>query len=510
MARQNNMVPKGAASHLRPPHASHDPSAPAQGYTSAYPSPYDPAEGAGQAPPAGSGTRDIFSTLRPDARFEPFAPPAGRPQTQGNFGRQPFGEPDGQSYQAQAHTHDPYGRPLPGGYPAQGGYGSDAAPEHDPRYYGQQPQHGYAPQSHYGHDDAYAYDDPYRPDAADPYGAQLASGHGTDAGYYDEDYPEEAEAPARRGPRALVVVGALLGAIALGGGLAYGYKAMTSGGREGGKLPILRADSAPTKAQPTDPGGKQVAHTDKKFLNNRLVEDRGPARPVPVSILPPAPERETGDGPRRVPTMVVNRDGTIAPSGSAPSAPSGPPASGVPGLLIDGFAARTPPPPQREAAPPPPPPPARAMPVEEVAPAAPPRRVASAPPTSAIEPPASAAPAPAPRVQDEPRRPVPTRQAARTPAPAPAASAPAPSSGFVAVLSSRQTHMDALKSLADIQQKHPGILKGRAADVREANLGEKGVWYRVVVGPPGSRETANSVCGQLKTQGYSGCWIMAY
>ena len=70
--------------------------------------------------------------------------------------------------------------------------------------------------------------------------------------------------------------------------------------------------------------------------------------------------------------------------------------------------------------------------------------------------------------------------------------------------------MEALKSLADIQQKHPGILQGKAADVREANLGEKGMWYRVVVGPPGSRETANSVCGRLKSEGYSGCWIMSY
>ncbi len=513
MARQNNMLPKGAAPHLRSPHATHEQSQPSQGYGSEYPSQYDTHENGGQAPMPGGGARDIFSALRPDGRFEPFAPPAGRPQVQAAYGRQQFGEQDAQTYGAQAHSHDPhghdpYGRPLPGGYPAQGGYGNEAAPEHDPRYYAQQPQHGYAPQGQYGHDDGYAYDDPYRPNAGDQYAGsqQMAPGHGTDAGYYDEEYPEEAEPPARRGPRAIVVVGALLGAIALGGGLAYGYKAMTSGGRDGGKLPVLRADSAPAKAQPTEPGGKQMAHTDKKFIN-RLAEDKGPARPVPVSILPPAPERDTGEGPRRVPTMVVNRDGSISPSSSAPSAPSAPPSSGVPGLLVDGLTPRMPPP-QREAAPPPQ---ARVMPVEEPVPAMPPRRVASAPPAAAIEPPAAAMPAP--RAEIEPRRPVPTtRQAARTPPPAPAApaAAAAPSSGYVAVLVSRQSHMDALKSLADIQQKHPGVLQGRAADVREANLGEKGMWYRVVVGPPGSRDTANSVCGQLKSQGYSGCWIMPY
>ncbi len=512
MARQNNMLPKGAGPHLRSPHASHDPSEPAQGYGSAYPPQYDSHEHDDQPSLPGGAPRDIFSALRPDppslaSRFEPFSPPGGRPHQQGGYGQPQFGEPDTQPYAAPGH--DPYGRPLPGGYPAHGGYGGEAGSEHDQHYYGQQPQHGYAPQGQYGqhgHEDAYAYDDPYRPGAADPYAAsaEMAPGHGADGGYYDDEYAEEAESKTRRGPRAVVVIGALLGAIALGGGLAYGYKAMTNGGGDGGKLPLLRADSAPAKAQPTEPGGKQMAHTDKKFLN-RLTEDRGPARPVPVSILPPPPERETGEGPRRVPTLVVNRDGTIGSSSAEPSAPPAA-ASGVPGLLVDGLTPRMPPP--REAAPPPQ---ARAMPIEEPAPAAPPRRVASAPAATAIEPPPAATPAPPPPRQaaPEPRRPPPVRQAARTPPPAPAAPA-ATTSGYVAVLSSRRSHMDALKSFADIQQKHPSVLQGRAPDVREANLGEKGLWYRLVVGPPGSRDAANSVCGQLKSQGYVGCWIMAY
>jgi hypothetical protein len=142
--------------------------------------------------------------------------------------------------------------------------------------------------------------------------------------------------------------------------------------------------------------------------------------------------------------------------------------------------------------------------------AAPPRRVASAPPTVASEPPPAAAP-PAPRADTEARpRQLPTvRQAARTPVATPAAPAPT-GAGYVAVVSSRQSHMEALKAFADIQQKYGSVLQGRTPDVREANLGEKGVWFRVVLGPPGSRESANSVCSQLKTQGYSGCWIMPY
>ena len=44
----------------------------------------------------------------------------------------------------------------------------------------------------------------------------------------------------------------------------------------------------------------------------------------------------------------------------------------------------------------------------------------------------------------------------------------------------------------------------------ETNLGEKGVWYWLVVGPPGSRDAAASLCTQLKAAGYSGCWVTAY
>jgi cell division protein FtsN len=46
--------------------------------------------------------------------------------------------------------------------------------------------------------------------------------------------------------------------------------------------------------------------------------------------------------------------------------------------------------------------------------------------------------------------------------------------------------------------------------VQEANLGDKGVWYRTVVGPPGSRESASTLCSKLKTAGYEGCWVAAY
>jgi hypothetical protein len=47
--------------------------------------------------------------------------------------------------------------------------------------------------------------------------------------------------------------------------------------------------------------------------------------------------------------------------------------------------------------------------------------------------------------------------------------------------------------------------------VQEANLGEKGgVRYRLIVGPPGSRDSAKELCTQLKAAGHADCWVTAY
>jgi hypothetical protein len=94
-----------------------------------------------------------------------------------------------------------------------------------------------------------------------------------------------------------------------------------------------------------------------------------------------------------------------------------------------------------------------------------------------------------------------------------AAQAAAPASGgngFVAVLASQKSRMDALKVFADLQQRYGDVLSNKPADVREVNLGERGVFYRAVVGPPGSREAAAQVCTQLRAAGFSGCWVTAH
>jgi cell division septation protein DedD len=70
--------------------------------------------------------------------------------------------------------------------------------------------------------------------------------------------------------------------------------------------------------------------------------------------------------------------------------------------------------------------------------------------------------------------------------------------------------MTALKQFADMQQKYGSVLAGKTPDVAEANLGTKGNYHRLVVGPPGSRDQASTVCSQLKAQGFNDCWVTSY
>jgi hypothetical protein len=84
--------------------------------------------------------------------------------------------------------------------------------------------------------------------------------------------------------------------------------------------------------------------------------------------------------------------------------------------------------------------------------------------------------------------------------------------GYVAVLSSQKTRVGALSVFADLQQKYRDVLQDKTPDVQEADLSARGLgtMYRLVVGPPGSRDAASGVCSQLKTAGYQGCWVTAY
>ena len=319
------------------------------------------------------------------------------------------------------------------------------------------------------------------------YGRSGEDGYADPDGEYEAMGDEEEE--PRRGRRGLVIAGALIGAIGLGGAMAYTYKTFIATPT---RAPVVKVtDAGPNKVKPSLSGGKEFAHTDKKLLN-RLDEEAGAQRAAGDDRA-----NEDPNAPRRVRSIPISPAGQLPGTGGSAAA-----GAIVPGITLDNMAPSAP---ARVQLPGPPPPQATSARAEAPIPAAP-VRVVAAPPSAA------------PAVASEAAQPAPRKAVAavaapiREPAPKAAAAAvvTASTSGYVAVLSSQKSRMDALKAFADLQQKYGDVLSSKTPDVQEANLGDKGVWFRAVVGPPVSRDAASGICSQLKAAGYAGCWVTAY
>ena len=529
--------PQAAYPDAPDPHRAQDPFTqpfdrfpppPAQGYEP-HPGGYDHQQAAPAPDP-----RAAFDPYRQPQPFDPRLQPGQPPQAFGHDGRSVDARGDPQSWDL---SHYQPGQ-IPHGYAAPGAF-------HDPHHAppGQQawqPQHGDMPDPHWqqgGHGQAqWPHPDDPRAHAMHPFAANgpghysqhpLEPGYGHAAGAHDPALDgDELDAPEepKRGPSTLLVVSMLFGAIVVGGGLAVAYKHFSGGGNA--SVAEVKKPSSPEKVRPKDPGGKTIEHSDKKFLN-RLATD-SPTDAQRQSDIDGAAKKVS-----TIPIM-VNRDGSL--SSQAPQAQAANESSGVPGLVLDGLG----PPPVPASAPqlrsdggaiataasrlPPPPPPAVAK-VSQTAP-----KVADLPLPKVAPPPAATAavdkPAAPPKKQRTAavRDDLPAQQTAgvaageegpsglgsavATPARRPVAASS--SSGYVAVLASKKSRQEALNSFADLHSQYPDVLGGMTPDVREANLGDKGMWYRLIVGPPGSREAARGVCVKLKEKGMSDCWPVAY
>ncbi len=471
----------------------------------------------GQAAPAQPNPRQGLSSLEsagqsaPQYQTYPAAnqPPYGQPPAAQNGYRQapaPYGAPAHpqtlpdpraaaagyEQWQVGAPSQDPHGYDLgsylPTGAPQQGGMPIHAEPAHlDPLQ--QQPEWG--PATHLGYGDVGAQRDPY---AGGQMGYEPTHGGALEQSYAQEEGGDYDIEEPRRGSWVLRIAGAIVVAIGLGYGLAQGYKLVSNPAPEGAP-PVVKGDSEPSKTKPTDPGGKQFAHADSKIMG-RLGEG-GPTA-VTTTTTTNADSDVDANGARKVQTLVVGRDGSISP----PAAPEQPVTTGaveVPGLtVVDGYGGGFP----------------------QSPPASAPKTASQTEPTEARQPIVVRPPAPdvKPVVV---KATVPKAETpASEPSPAPkktAALAPTTShaaNGYVVVLASvpasSGSRLAALRKFADMQEKYGSVLQNKTPDVQEANLGAKGTYHRLVVGPPGSRAQASTLCSNLKAAGYKDCWVMAY
>lgn len=328
----------------------------------------------------------------------------------------------------------------------------------------------------------------------------------------------------RKSRRVLMFASGLIGALALGGALAFAYK-MTGETQvaDGSGPPLIKADDSPVKVPPEEPGGKQFAHQNKQIYD-RLQGDQKPEveRIVPrqeaVQATPPA----TGEGanvaatnnggPHKVRTLKVMPDGSVvvsAPPDDAAPAPSAPaqrapaqqqqmmpmqsaqpsiPALPAPGSETVGVAVTMPPEPQQ----------ADQTTVASV-PSQQQQQTVAAQPMQQQQVSSDAAPAPMP----QPKPTAPARQTASV-APQQAATS---GSGYAVQVASRRSQAMALAAFADLQQKYTSLLGDYQPMIQSADLGDKGVWYRLRVGPIGQKAQADSLCENLKRAGLRSCLV---
>ncbi|MBV8824454.1 MAG: SPOR domain-containing protein [Bradyrhizobiaceae bacterium] len=72
---------------------------------------------------------------------------------------------------------------------------------------------------------------------------------------------------------------------------------------------------------------------------------------------------------------------------------------------------------------------------------------------------------------------------------------------YVVQLSSQRSEAAALATSKALQTKHADLFAGRQPYIRRSDLGERGVYYRVLIGPLSTTGEANQLCGNLKKSG---------
>ncbi|PLW77585.1 SPOR domain-containing protein [Cohaesibacter celericrescens] len=341
--------------------------------------------------------------------------------------------------------------------------------------------------------------------------------------YQNEDYQtletEAAIAAAvqpRKSRKGLIAALAVVGVVAVGGLIAWGFGNSGNGGDTA--PPLLTADNGPVKETPDDPGGKVIPHQNKTVYDriDGSESDEGPSNLMPATETPLA---MTADGqtprvislsggesnvaqnssavaPKQVRTVVVRPDGTIVNTNGAAAnetqvasvdtqmlnaTPSEQAMTqtfnnGVDGAgNASGLGAQDAQGANGATAPLP-----RAKPAELVALQAANRTVA------------------APVVQQTQTAPLVLAP------PVPQATAPAAtntSGGYTVQVTSQRSVEQARASFNSIQAQLPSVLGGYQPDIKQADLGARGTYYRVRVGSFADRAGATSFCSQIKAAG---------
>jgi hypothetical protein len=401
-----------------------------------------------------------------------------------------------------------------------------------PRQVQGQVRHGEARQSEFGarHADLNSYVQPEAPRGnSQAYAYQQAAPAQQQASYAEEVYAEEyydqpadnyadadyaraeplgyplAQKPRSR--RGLVAIGAVVGAIVIGGGGTY-LLTRSTGGANGAPI-LVQATTDPVKVQPQNPGGVEIPNQNKQIYersqqNGETKVVNREEQPVDVkqavrmnggstvadatgTTVPgasgqgrSAPNSLNLGEPRKVRTVTIRPDGTVAGAPEPASARSAP----VPAMTMPTAASA-----QAQPAP---------VQVASVQP-----KPAAATPAAPATPAPKPAPAAATPAAATPAAPAPQKVASAQPVPV-AAQAPATTSdtttsgGYAVQLGLANSEDAATSAFASYQRKYSD-LAAMPSLIRKAEVNGNTI-YRVRVGPM-SRDEASSLCSKLQGQG---------
>jgi hypothetical protein len=329
-----------------------------------------------------------------------------------------------------------------------------------------------------------------------------------DRPYASDEYDDEPETGSGRSGTVLIM--AVLGLAIIGVASAFAYRTMFGGTLLPSLPPIIKAGDGPNKIVPAQAAASGGADATNSNSGEKLVPRE--EQPVPIQ-------------PQNLPPRVVATIPVVPGQGSAPA--SGPSNSAMSA-------------PAQQSVFPPPPAPA-AAPAAPASGAAEPKKVhtvlirpdqlsggnAPAAPAPAAKPiapapiatrPASTA-APRPPAANAPLALVPTAQgnaapvevprtqvARAEPASAPLATAPATAAsagGYAVQVTSQRSEAEADAAYKALQAKFPAQLGSHQPIIHRADLGDKGTFYRALVGPFASAEAAAGMCSNLKAAGGS-------
>ncbi len=288
----------------------------------------------------------------------------------------------------------------------------------------------------------------------------------------DSSYEADAQSSGRK---SFLVGTMILGSVIIGGGVAFAYK--YSGDGSSDNAPVITSEDSGIKSKPDNPGGREFAHQNKKIFA-RLGDPGAKTEAGIVATREPEVveslrgevkdaanqgqqlrETDSNGGPRRVRTYRIDRNGNqILDSGANRAKLAGQDVKDIPGVTADtGQPART----------------VRTLKANG-----------------------------AKKVQEK------SIQIARAQAKAPPVNRVASNDGnYVVQISARRTQTDALAAFSGLQSKYGSVLGGYRPLIQRADLGSRGIWFRLRVGPMQSREDAANVCAKLKSKGMKNCLV---